>query len=118
MSDKDSELVYSTTQGDMRQKSPGGKKRSPTSTPPPGIKNDGVVRVQRETKGRRGKAVTAIYGLPMQAAELAECARGIKQHCGTGGSVKGGIVIIQGDKCEQVLTFLAQKGHKAKKAGG
>ena len=79
---------------------------------------DGVVRIFRETKGRRGKAVTVIRGAPLDAAGLDDLARELKRACGTGGSAKGGAVEIQGDKRAQVADLLRARGWTVKLAGG
>ncbi|MEY5098501.1 MAG: hypothetical protein RJA36_1220 [Pseudomonadota bacterium] len=79
---------------------------------------DGVVRVQRETKGRGGKAVTVVRGLALDAAGLEAMAKRLKTACGSGGTVKDGQVEIQGDHCDKVLAFLQAQGLKTKRAGG
>ncbi len=79
---------------------------------------DGVVRVSREVKGRRGKAVTTIRGLALDTAAIDDLARDLKRACGTGGSVKGGVVEIQGEKREQVAGLLRDRGYTVKVAGG
>jgi translation initiation factor 1 len=79
---------------------------------------DGVVRVRRELKGRRGKTVTRVSGLPLGGAELKELASRLKQRCGTGGGMDGADLIIQGDQVEKILAVLAEEGYRAKKAGG
>lgn len=86
--------------------------------PAPALAGDGVVRVQRETKGRNGKAVTVVKGLPLDAAALTAWAKAMKAACGSGGTAKDGIVEIQGDHVDRVLARLAQEGRKAKRAGG
>ena len=88
--------------------------RAATSAP----SGDGVVRVTREVKGRRGKAVTVVRGLPLDAAAMADLARDLKRACGTGGSVKAGAVEIQGEKREQVAQLLRDRGFTVKIAGG
>ncbi|MBD3222200.1 translation initiation factor Sui1 [bacterium] len=79
---------------------------------------DGVVRVGREAKGRRGKTVTVVRGLPLAAGELEDLARELKKACGVGGAVKGGVVEIQGEKREQVARLLRERGFTVKVAGG
>jgi translation initiation factor 1 len=74
--------------------------------------------VRRETKGRRGKTITRVSGLPLAGAALKDLARRLKQRCGVGGGMEGADVIIQGDKVEQVLAVLAAEGYPAKRAGG
>lgn len=82
------------------------------------VKGDGVVRVGRETKGRGGKGVTLITGLPLAEAPLKELASKLKQACGTGGTVKDGVIEIQGDHREKLCAYLVKAGYKAKLAGG
>ncbi|MDG4476684.1 translation initiation factor Sui1 [Thiovibrio frasassiensis] len=81
-------------------------------------KGDGVIRVSRETKGRKGSGVTLITGLPLAELELAALAKQLKQRCGSGGTVKNRIIEVQGDQREVVLAELLRLGYQAKKAGG
>lgn len=81
-------------------------------------KSDGAIRVARESKGRKGAGVTIISGLPLGEGELVALAKKLKQRCACGGTVKNGIIEIQGDKRELILTELARLGFAAKKAGG
>jgi translation initiation factor 1 len=82
------------------------------------VTGDGVVRIHRETKGRGGKGVTLIKGLPLPETELKALAAKMKQHCGTGGTVKDGVIEIQGDNRDKLLAWLLAQGYKAKLAGG
>lgn len=79
---------------------------------------DGVVRVSRETKGRGGKAVSLVRGVPLDDAGLAALAKELKAACGSGGTVKDGVLEVQGDHVERALAWLLAKGFKAKRAGG
>ncbi len=79
---------------------------------------DGVVRVQRETKGRGGKSVTVVKGLALEAAALAQLAKQLKAACGSGGTVKEGVIEVQGDHVEAVMAALQKQGHRVKRAGG
>ena len=79
---------------------------------------DGIVRVLRETKGRGGKAVTVVRGAPGDPAVLAKLGQDLKAACGSGGTVKDGIVEVQGDHVEKVMALLQQRGFKVKRAGG
>ncbi|MGB4246196.1 MAG: translation initiation factor Sui1 [Pseudohongiellaceae bacterium] len=79
---------------------------------------DGIVRIRRETKGRNGKGVTLIDGLPLSADELAALAKVLKNKCGSGGTVKDGVIEIQGEHREVVKGYLEQNGYKVKLAGG
>lgn len=79
---------------------------------------DGIVRVSRETKGRAGKGVTLVRGLALDAAALTQTARQLKAACGSGGTVKDGVIEVQGDHCERVIEFLNKQGWTVKRAGG
>jgi translation initiation factor 1 len=79
---------------------------------------DGIVRVQRETKGRGGKSVTLVKGLALEAAALALLAKQLKAACGSGGTVKDGVIEVQGDHVEAVMAALQKQGHRVKRAGG
>jgi translation initiation factor 1 len=78
----------------------------------------GSVRVRREKKGRRGKTVTTIHGLPLSGNALSDLAAELKRRCGTGGSVKDGVVEIQGDHVDGLIELLAERGYRPKRAGG
>ena len=82
------------------------------------VLGDGIVKVLRETKGRKGKAVTLIKGLALNEIELKLLAKKLKQKCGTGGSVKDGVIEIQGENRDKVIAELIKEGYKAKKLGG
>lgn len=79
---------------------------------------DGVVRVSRETKGRGGKAVTLVRGLALDAAALVDLGKQLKAACGSGGTVKDGVIEVQGDHCDKVMALLKARGHVVKRAGG
>ena len=79
---------------------------------------DGVVRVSRQTKGRGGKAVTVVKGLALDAAALALLGKQLRTACGSGGTVKDGVVEIHGDHVEFVMEALVKQGHRPKRAGG
>jgi translation initiation factor 1 len=79
---------------------------------------DGIVRVSRETKGRAGKGVTLIKGLALDAAALALTAKQLKAACGSGGTVKDGVIEVQGDHCDRVIEHLKKQGWTVKRAGG
>lgn len=72
----------------------------------------------RETKGRKGKGVTLIGGLPLTEEGLKKMAKTLKQKCGSGGSVKNGLIEIQGDHRDLLEKELAGLGYKVKQAGG
>ena len=81
-------------------------------------RGDGTVRVSRETKGRGGKAVTLVRGLAMDDAALAALGKRLRTACGAGGTLKDGVLEIQGDHVERVLAWLQKEGIGAKRAGG
>lgn len=81
-------------------------------------KSDGIVRVMRDRKQRGGKTVTVITGVTGSEADLATLAQQLKKLCGSGGTVKDGVIEIQGDHCEKVMTKLTALGYKVKRAGG
>lgn len=82
-------------------------------------KSDGVVRVSRETKGRGGKAVTLVRGLPLPPDDLAALAKRLRTACGSGGTVKDGVIEVQGDHAERLVALLAAEGQwVVKRAGG
>jgi translation initiation factor 1 len=118
-------LVYSTESGRMcpacRQpialcKCPSAKQAKAAAAM--NAPADGVVRVQRETKGRGGKSVTVVKGLALEAAALAQLAKQLKAACGSGGTVKEGVIEVQGDHVEAVMAALQKQGHRVKRVGG
>lgn len=111
-------LVYSTESGRMcpqcRQPVAQCTCRQAAARPA----GDGVVRVGRETKGRGGKAVTLVRGLPLDDAALAALGKQLRTACGSGGTVKEGVVEVQGDHVERVLAWLTAQGYRPKRTGG
>lgn len=105
----DLDIVFSTDQGRIR---PDKKKENPAP------KGDGIVRVGRETKGRKGKGMTIITGIPLHPEGLKNLAKQLKQKCGTGGTVKGRTIEIQGDHRDLLIAELQSMGYIAKKSGG
>ncbi len=79
---------------------------------------DGIVRIKREVKGRRGKTVTTVSGIPLPDDELRQLASKLKQRCGTGGSLAEGVIIIQGDHRNTLKPELEKMGYQVKLAGG
>ncbi|WP_299179249.1 translation initiation factor Sui1 [uncultured Neptuniibacter sp.] len=79
---------------------------------------DGVVRIRRETSGRKGKGVTTITGVPLPESELKTLAKKLKKVCGTGGALKDGVIEIQGDHREKLKGMLEKEGFTVKLAGG
>ena len=111
-------LVYSTTYGrmcpDCRQPLDACRCRRTTQAPP----GDGVVRLGLETKGRKGRGVTTITGIDLEQDALKKLTRHFKQQCGSGGSVKNGVIEIQGDHREKLVRLLQNDGWTVKRAGG
>jgi translation initiation factor 1 len=79
---------------------------------------DGVVRVSRETKGRGGKTATVIKGVLLDGESLNTLAKKLKAACGSGGTVKEGVIEVQGDHCDKVIALLTSDGFTVKRAGG
>lgn len=97
------------------------KKAKPPAPAPksaPALPNDGVVRVFRETKGRKGKGVCLIRGLGLPSEQLETLAKELKKKCGAGGTCADGVIEIQGDHRDFLVEELIRLGYKAKKAGG
>lgn len=118
MNNSNSRLVYSDQTGRI---CPGCKKaiaKCSCKQLKSASTGDGIVRIERQTKGRKGKGVTLITGIPLAGKELKVLAKALKQRCGTGGTVKNGVVEIQGDHRDLLLQLLQEKGWKVKKAGG
>jgi translation initiation factor 1 len=84
----------------------------------PGAARATTVRVGRETKGRAGKGVSVITGLPLAPAELESLAAKLKKRCGSGGTVRDGVIEIQGDHRDTLVAELEKLGWPAKKSGG
>jgi translation initiation factor 1 len=111
-------LVYSTEHGRLCPGCgrPAADCRCGAASPEPAA--DGIVRLHRETKGRGGKAVTLVRGLPLEAAGLKALARQLKQKCGVGGACKDGVIEIQGDQRPLIKAELEKLGFQVKIAGG
>jgi translation initiation factor 1 len=107
---RDERMVYSTSDGDLRKaRDPKLKARMAAG---------GRVKVKRETSGRRGKAVTTIYDVPLADDGLRELAGRLKKRCGVGGSVKDGVIELQGDHRSVVMEDLRADGYDVVAAGG
>ncbi|ASI92562.1 MULTISPECIES: stress response translation initiation inhibitor YciH [Vibrio] len=101
-------LVYSTETGRIKE-----EKQKPERP-----KGDGIVRIQKQTKGRKGKGVSIVTGLDLEDAALKLIAAELKKVCGCGGSVKDGNIEIQGDARDKIKAALEKKGYTVKLAGG
>ncbi|WP_289993584.1 stress response translation initiation inhibitor YciH [Photorhabdus laumondii] len=108
MQDNNSHLVYSTDRGRIQEE----------IVKPQRPKGDGIVRIQRQTSGRKGKGVCVITGIDADDQTLANLAAELKKKCGCGGSLKDGEIEIQGDKRDLLKQLLEAKGMTVKLAGG
>jgi translation initiation factor 1 len=108
----ESRVVWSSEQGDLRQKS---QKTAPGKSLPPEAQ---TVYLHRESKGRGGKGVTLLKGLTLSETDLTALCKTLKQACGTGGTVKEGLIEIQGEQREKIAEVLRKLGYKVKIAGG
>jgi translation initiation factor 1 len=112
-------LVYSTDSGRMcphcRQPIAACQCQALAAKPPAG---DGVVRVSLEKAGRGGKAVTLVRGVPLQAQALAALGKRLRAACGAGGTLKDGVLEVQGEHCDRIIEWLAKEGFVVKRAGG
>lgn len=112
-----SNLVYSTESGRMcpvcRQQAAACLCKAA-----PVIKGDGLVRVSLQTKGRGGKSVTLVKGLALDAVALAQLGKQLRTACGCGGTVKDGVIEVQGEHCDLVMETLRKLGHQPRRAGG
>lgn len=111
-------LVYSTDSGRMCPACRQPVADCMCGKPAPLPAGDGIVRVSRETKGRAGKGVTLVKGLALDAVALTALAKQLKAACGSGGTVKDGVIEVQGDHCERVIEHLKKQGLAVKRAGG
>jgi translation initiation factor 1 len=110
MAKRDARVVWSSSDGDLRRaRDPQTKAR---------IAAGGRVKVRRETSGRRGKAVTTVSDVPLGDDGLRELAGRLKKRCGVGGSVKDGVIELQGDHRDAVAEVLRAAGYDVVLAGG
>ncbi len=115
---RDNPTVYSTAHGRMCPECGRPANDCVCRQKKPLLGGAGLVRVGRETKGRKGKGVTVITGVPGVEAELKELERQLKAKCGAGGTVRDGVIEIQGDHRQLLLEELSKRGFKVKLAGG
>ena len=111
-------LVYSTDAGRMCPDCRRPVASCRCSQKKPVLKTGGVVHVSRETKGRGGKSVTLVKGLALDALALALLGKQLKTVCGSGGTVKDGVIEVQGDHADTLVAVLQKQGHNVKRAGG
>lgn len=118
-SDKSSSrLVYSTESGRLCPQCHRRLDACVCGKDRPAAAGDGVVRIRRETKGRGGKAVTVVTGIPLAGAALKDLAKQLKKRCGVGGSAKDESIEIQGDQRETLKLELEKRGYTVKLSGG
>ena len=112
---KNSRIVYSTEQGKMCPLCNKPATACVCRKEKPVPKSDGIVRVKRSTKGRKGKGVTMITGIPLAHDALSKLAKQLKQKCASGGTVKDGVIEIQGDHQAALVEELKKLGYIVKK---
>ena len=112
MSKSQNRVVWSSSDGDLRKESGAA---SPKKSLPP---NQQTVYLHRESKGRGGKGVSLVKNLVLTEKDMKVLAKKLKKACGTGGTVKNGIIEIQGEKREKIAATLEKLGYKVKIAGG
>jgi len=117
MKSKSGGLVYSTISGRMCPacRQPISHCTCKAQLIPP---TDGVVRVSLQTKGRGGKSVTLVKGLSLDAVALAVLGKQLRSACGSGGTVKDGVVEVQGDHVVTIMAALQKQNYNVKRAGG
>jgi len=121
LQDQLSRLVYSTEKGDLCPRCGEALTDCICAEQAEQIRiaaMDGVVRIRRETSGRKGKAVTTISGVPRVESDLKALLKTLKQGCGSGGAVKEGVIEIQGDHRDKLKTLMEKEGFTVKLAGG
>jgi translation initiation factor 1 len=106
---RESNMVWSSSDGDLRKaRDPKTKTRQTT----------GPVKVRREIAGRKGKGVTTVFNLPLNDIEIRDLAAKLKKRCGVGGSAKDGVIELQGDHRDAVVAALEADGYDVVRAGG
>ncbi len=111
-------LVYSTGLGRICPECRQQASRCQCSQKPQLPRGDGIVRISRETKGRKGKGVTLVSGVPLAAPELKAYAANLKKLCGSGGAIKNGVIEVQGDHRDRLFAELQKQGWTVKLSGG
>jgi translation initiation factor 1 len=111
-------IVYSTGIGSLCPNCRRAVKDCVCPKGAPGAAKPGAVRVGREVKGRAGKGVTTVTGLALSAADIDALATRLKKRCGSGGTVRDGVIEIQGDHRETIVAELVKLGWPAKRSGG
>lgn len=116
--EKNSRLVYSTEHGRTCPVCKKNLDRCTCGKNEPQPTGDGIVRVSRSTKGRKGKGVSVITGIPVDGGQLKQIAKTLKQKCGSGGTVKNGTIEIQGDHRDLLVSELKAMGYTVRRSGG
>ncbi len=111
-------IVYSTGIGSLCPNCRRAVKDCVCPQGAPGAAKPGAVRVGREVKGRAGKGVTTVTGLPLSPADIEALATRLKKRCGSGGTVRDGVIEIQGDHRDTIVAELVKLGWPAKRSGG
>ena len=109
--DDHTRLVYSTKSSGKCPECGKSLKKCKCGQKPASPAADGIIRIQRETKGRKGKGVTLITGVPLEDDRLKQLAKRLKAKCGSGGTVKNGVIEIQGDRRDMVKEELEAEGY-------
>jgi translation initiation factor 1 len=115
---RDDSVVYSSAHGRMCPNCARSAAACVCRKSPRAPQGDGKVRVRREVKGRRGKTVTTIAGVPLASDALRALAAELKRRCGSGGSVSDGVIEIQGDHRDILVAELESRGYRVLRAGG
>jgi translation initiation factor 1 len=111
-------IVYSTGQGRICPECGRPAGRCECGKKGGVLESDGIVRIGRETKGRKGKGVTTVRGVPLDPEALALLEKKLKKRCGAGGTVKHGVIEIQGDHRDTIEQELRGRGYTVKRSGG
>lgn len=112
MSKNEDPTVWSSSQGDLRREA---HAPTPAKSLP---KNQQTIYLHRESKGRGGKGVSLVKNLVLSEKDMKALAKKLKQSCGSGGTVKNGVIEIQGEHRKKIAEVLEKLGYKTKIAGG
>jgi translation initiation factor 1 len=112
MTNDKNRTVWSSDQGDLRKQDSGTQKVKSLSP------HEQTVYLHRDSKGRGGKAVTLVKKLILSEDAMKELAKKLKQVCGSGGTVKDGMIEVQGEHRQKIAEALKKMGYKVKIAGG
>ena len=115
---KNDRVVYSTGQGRMCPECQKTVAQCACRQTAPSPASDNIVRISRESKGRRGKTVTVIKGVPLDPTSLVQLTKTLKTACGSGGTVKNGVIELQGEHIALVTSHLQKQGWRVKRSGG